>query len=292
MRYTWTNQGSQPKKIKPFLQALGMGHRLISDIKHGQGQFLINGQTVAPTALVPSGAQLTIIVNPEPVDPAVQVNHQPITVVYEDDHWLVVDKPAGLSSIPGPTNQTDTLLNRIKGYLMEQGADDLRPHLVSRLDRFTSGLVLIAKHRVAHSMIASQVQNHEIDKRYLAIVSGQLTPDHDIIDRPIGRVADSPKRMVTTDGQAAQTEYWCEQSTAQWTLIRVRLHTGRTHQIRVHLAALDHPLLGDELYGGPQDLIARQALHATSLTFKDPFSRRTLHFESPLPADMQQILKH
>lgn len=172
MRYTWTNQGSQPEKIKPFLQALGMGNRLISDIKHGQGQFLINGQTVAPTALVPSGAQLTIIVNPEPVDPAVQVNHQPITVVYEDEHWLVVDKPAGLSSIPGPTNQTDTLLNRIKGYLMEQGADDLRPHLVSRLDRFTSGLVLIAKHRVAHSMIASQVQNHEIDKRYLAIVSG------------------------------------------------------------------------------------------------------------------------
>lgn len=179
MRYTWTNETPQPVKLKRFLQSVGLGHRLISDIKHGQGQFLINDQLVAPTAEVPVNGVVTVIVNPEPADPTVVVSDQALDVVFEDENWLVVNKPADLSSIPGPTNQTDTLLNRVKGYLLQTNATDLRPHLISRLDRFTSGLILIAKHRLAHSLIAPQVQNHEIDKRYVAIVAGDVEPDHE-----------------------------------------------------------------------------------------------------------------
>lgn len=290
MEYTWDNQIAQPTTIKRFLQRQGVGHRLIADAKHGQGQFLLNGEPAASATMVGPGDQITFALQSEPEDKTVATSYQPLKIVFEDANWLIVNKPAGLTSIPGPTNSTDTLLNRIKGYLKAHELDDLRPHLVLQLDRFTSGIVLIAKHRLAQSMIAAQVEQHRIEKIYCAIVTGVINQPHGVIDAPIGRVIDSPKRAVMPTGQVAKTEFWLQASNPDWSLLKVQLHTGRTHQIRVHLAHIGHPLLGDQLYGGPQDLLTRQALHASRLKFVDPFTKHPIEVTAPLPDDMQQII--
>jgi 23S rRNA pseudouridine1911/1915/1917 synthase len=288
--YQWKYEGDKPITIKKFMSQVGLGHRLLADIKYGDGVFRMNAKVESITTIIEPGEVVTLVTNPIPEDPEVKVSDEPIEIVYEDQNWLVVNKPAGLSSIPGPTNSTDTLLNRVKGYLIQSGATDLRPSLIIRLDRFTSGIVLVAKNRVSQSMISHQVENHELDKRYTAIVSDHLELDHDVIDHPIGKVEDSPRRVVRPDGKTAQTEYWVKSTGEDWTEVEVQLHTGRTHQIRVHFTHLGHPLLGDELYGGPQTLIQRQALHAQSLSFTDPFTHEQKVFKVALPTDMSDII--
>lgn len=289
MENTWYYRGQDPIKIKRYLQSLGMGHRLFNDIKNGAGQLLVDHRPVRPTTKILPNQPLTLIVEPEPSDPTVAVNHGPLKIAYEDANWLVIDKPAGLSSVPGPTEQNDTVLNRVKGYLEEQGSEDLRPHLITRLDRFTSGLLLVAKHRVASSMISHQVESHEVKKEYLAIVSGQLPDQHGFIDQPIARVKDQAARVIDASGQPAKTEYWVEEAKEGHSLVRLRLHSGRTHQIRVHLSWLGNPLVGDHLYGGELDRTEHQALHATKLAFKDPFTEEDRVLESKLPEELQAL---
>ncbi|KRN28445.1 hypothetical protein IV38_GL001445 [Lactobacillus selangorensis] len=291
MEYTWTKTTTAPLKVKRFLIDCGLSHRLISAMKKGAGQFLVNGKLATTATELKQGDQVTVRLDAEPADPAVAVSTAPLNILFEDQNWLVVDKPAGLTTIPGPTNSTDTLVNRVKGHLLAEQADDLRPHIILRLDRFTSGVVLIAKNRLAQSLIAPAVEGHQLDKRYIAIASGRVTPQHGNFTGPIGRVGTTPQREVRADGKPAHTEYWCRETTDKWTLADVKLYTGRTHQIRVHFAVAGHPLLGDELYGGPMDLIQRQALHASFLKFSDPFTHEKLTFEAPLPADMQHVLQ-
>lgn len=284
MEVTWLYTGDEPVKIKRFLQSLGMGHRLFNDIKKGQGEFLVDHRPVRPTTKILPNQPLTIKVEPEPADPAVMVSHEPLKVVYEDANWLVIDKPAGVTSIPGPTVDNGTVLNRVKGYLEAQGSADRRPHLITRLDRFTGGLLLVAKHHVASSMISQQVQQHRMLKEYTAVVSGHFDQDHGTIDQPIARRDGQIQRVIAADGQRAVTEYWLEAQGDGWARVRVQLHTGRTHQIRVHFAAIGHPLIGDPLYGGDTSHFDHQLLHASKIAFDDPFSQEKLTFTSPLPA--------
>ncbi|WP_367342735.1 RluA family pseudouridine synthase [Limosilactobacillus sp.] len=290
MENTWIYRGQDPIKIKKFLQSLGMGHRLFNDIKRGDGQFLVDHRPVRPTTKVLPNQPLTVKVNPESPDPDVAISDKAIDIIFEDDNWLVINKPAGMASIPGPTTGNDTLLNRVKGYLQKSGSEDLRPHLITRLDQGTSGLLLIAKNHVAQSMISQQVQGHKLGKQYLAIVQGRIELDGGTIDQPIARVAGQAQRVIDPSGQAAQTDYQVEQRGNGWTLVRAILKTGRTHQIRVHFSSIGHPLLGDHLYGGSLDQIKRQALHAAHLSFTDPFTLKKLSFDAPMPADMQAIL--
>lgn len=291
MEASWQYTGTEPVKIKKFLQSLGMGHRLFNDIKKGQGEFLVDHRPVRPTTKILPNQPLTIKVNPEPADPTVAVSHDPLQVVYEDDNWLVIDKPAGVTSIPGPSVTDGTILNRVTGYLIDRQSPDQRPHLITRLDRDTGGLLLVAKHHVASSMISQQVQQHRMVKEYTALVSGNFTDDHGTIDQPIARVAGQVRRVVAKDGQSALTEYWVEDQGDGWARVRVCLHTGRTHQIRVHFAAIGHPLFGDALYGGDTSRVDHQLLHANHLAFLDPFSRRQLSFTSSLPATFNEIMK-
>lgn len=290
MENTWIYRGDEPIKIKKYLQSLGMGHRLFNDIKHGDGQFLVDHRPVRPTTKILPNQPLTIKVQAEAADPEVVSSDQELKLAFEDANWLVVNKPAGLASIPGPTTGNDTILNRVKGYLERQHSDDLRPHLITRLDQGTSGLLLVAKNHVAQSMISPQVQGHCLGKQYLALVQGRIELDGGTIDQPITRVTGQARRVVSADGQPAQTEYQVLRRGEDWTLVRAVLKTGRTHQIRVHFASLGHPLLGDQLYGGSQNLIERQALHASRLSFTDPFTQKNVSLTADLPADMAKII--
>ncbi|TMT02944.1 RluA family pseudouridine synthase [Apilactobacillus kunkeei] len=264
---------------------------MYNDVK-STGTILVNGNVVGLDYKIAVGDEVTVIFPPETSDDEVAFSDEPIDVIYEDDNWLVVNKPAGLTSVPGPSNRVDTLVNRIKGYLKKQGSTDLRPHLITRLDRFTSGIVLVAKNRLANSLANQQVAQHKIDKMYYAVVDGIGLNDHGMIDKPIGRVGDNFRREVTEDGQKAKTEYWKVSEFDDATLVRLKLHTGRTHQIRVHMTSLGHPLLGDELYQGPLDRgIERQALHAYYIQFNDELANQVRTFEVELPADMKSVVK-
>ncbi len=291
MQFTWQNQDEQNAGIKKFLGAHGVSHRMYNDVK-STGTILVNGNAVGLDYKLAVGDEVTVIFPPEASDDDVAFSDEAIDVIYEDDNWLVVNKPAGLTSVPGPSNRVDTLVNRIKGYLKKQGRTDLRPHLITRLDRFTSGIVLVAKNRLANSLANQQVAQHKIDKMYYAVVDGIGLDDHGMIDKPIGRVGDNFRREVIADGQKAKTEYWKVSELGDSTLVRLKLHTGRTHQIRVHMTSLGHPLLGDELYEGPLDRgIDRQALHAYYLQFEDELANQVRTFEIELPEDMKSVVK-
>ena len=267
-----------------------MGHRLFNDLKNGEGEFLVDHRKVRPTTQILPNQPLTIKAQPELADDTVEISNEPLNIVYEDDNWLVVDKPAGVTSIPGPTVQNDTVLNRVKGYLIANNSADLRPHLITRLDRFTGGLLLIAKHHIASSMISQQVQQHQMLKEYTALVEGQIMDEHGEINKPIGRKDGQAARVIDENGQRALTEYWVEERGAKWTRVRVRLHTGRTHQIRVHFAAIGHPLIGDHLYGGDTSKYDHQLLHASKISFNDPFTLKQMTFTSELPAAFFELV--
>ncbi|WP_040470924.1 RluA family pseudouridine synthase [Lentilactobacillus kisonensis] len=290
MKFTWKSTSDDPDTLKKFLNAKGISHRMYKRIKTGGGSFKINGVAASGSQLEP-GDVVEVVLPDEVSDPNVAVSDQPIEVVYEDDNWLVVNKPAGLTVVPGPANRDDTLVNRVKAHLVNAHAVNLVPHIITRLDRFTSGLVLVAKHGLANSLANEMLAKKTLYKQYAAVVAGKGLAAHGVINHPIAKDPNGYGQIISDAGKSALTEYWVERQFSDRTLVKVVLHTGRTHQIRVHFAAIGHPLLGDALYSGPMDLgIDRQALHATNLEFVDPFSKKQLTFESQLPEDVSRIL--
>lgn len=225
----------------------------------------------------------------------------PLDVVYEDDDLIIVDKPAGMVVHPAKGHAHDTLVNALlfKGKtLSDAGGDELRPGIVHRLDKDTTGLVAVAKNAVAHASLSAQLKSREMGREYLAVVKGTLKPPAGEISKPIGRHTVHRKKMTVSETRSsgareARTLY----ETLEFfpggfaSLVRVRLKTGRTHQIRVHLASVGNPVMGDEVYGRQKSpLIARPALHAARLTLVHPSSGKTMTFEAPLPPDFEKLL--
>ncbi len=219
---------------------------------------------------------------------AAQPEAIPLTVVYEDDDIVVVDKPAGMVVHPAPGHHGGTLVHALLGRGGEwSGAGGvLRPGIVHRLDKGTSGLIVVARTDAAHRSLAAQLSDRTLSRTYLAIVRGRLKDDAGTLEGPIGRHPNDRKRMaVVAGGRFARTRYQVVERRGGHTLLRCDLDTGRTHQIRVHLAALGHPVAGDTEYGGRTDGAERPLLHAWQLRLRHPRTRAEMSFEAPPPAD-------
>lgn len=250
----------------------------------------LNGRRTMMAKKVGDGDQLEILLFPEE-DYGVTPEKIPLVIPYEDEHLLVVDKPAGLAVHPTEPGQMGTLANGLAFHYREKELKIKIRH-IHRLDKETSGLLLVAKHALSHTLLDEALRERRIKRLYLALVTGRLTEKKGRIDLPIGRDRHhATRRRVSQTGDRAITEYEVIREYPSGSLVQLELKTGRTHQIRVHLSHLGHPLLGDALYGGDAALIRRQALHAAHLSFIHPFTGQELAFNSPLPEDMAKILE-
>ncbi len=258
------------------------GHITVNDVVARSGFKLSTGDRI--TASIPPEEPGTLL--PEFI---------PFGILYEDDDVLVIDKPAGLPVHPAPGHPGHTLVNGLLAYLstLPDTGDALRPGIVHRLDMDTSGVMLVAKNRVAHANLAEQFKSRSVAKVYLALVRGRLSPEDGAIEAPIGRDPRNRKRMAVVAehrGRPARTGYHVVRYTDSYTLLEVTLETGRTHQIRVHLAAIGHSVVGDTTYGVSSPYLSRQFLHSYHLGFCLPATGEHVEFESELPADLQQAL--
>lgn len=213
-----------------------------------------------------------------------------IAVVYEDEYFLAVNKPAGIIVHPTPNHPTGTLANGIKHYLMRKNID-IPIRFANRIDMDTSGLVVVAKSGEAHAALSAQLDEDGSRKYYLAVAEGEISPVSGTIDKSIGIDKENPiRRAISEDGQRSITEYEVIEQYKEAALLRLKLITGRTHQIRVHLSSIGHPLLGDRLYEGSTELIERQALHAYELIFTHPFTEEIIELQASLPEDISALI--
>jgi 23S rRNA pseudouridine1911/1915/1917 synthase len=266
--------------------------RLMAD-----GRVTADGQPVRANSIVPPGAVIVIDV-PPPEPAGIEPEAIPLDVVYEDADVLVVAKPAGLVVHPSPGHWSGTLVNALLARDTAYGgiAGVERPGIVHRLDRDTSGLLMVAKNDAAQTSLMAQLKARRVKKTYLALVQGAVQAPAGRIEAPIGRDPRNRQRMaVVPDGRPSVTGYRVRERLAGWTLLEVDLVTGRTHQIRVHLAALGHPVAGDTVYGtgtarrGPEGL-GRLFLHAWRLVFATPSTGDLVRLEAPLPPELEAVL--
>ncbi|MBN1160755.1 MAG: RluA family pseudouridine synthase [Dehalococcoidales bacterium] len=258
-----------------------------------EGLITVNDKAAKPSLKLKPGDKISVVIPPAP-RPDLEAENIPLKIIYEDDDVLLVDKPAGLAVHPAPGHPSHTLVNAVLNYLPSLAGDDdsLRPGIVHRLDKDTSGLILIAKNRVAQANLSAQFKNRAVKKTYLALVKGKLTPQQGIIEAAIGRDRRYRQRMaVVSKGREARTEYRVIKYYGNHTLLEIKPETGRTHQIRVHLAAIGFPVAGDAAYGLKSPRFPRQFLHAGKIAFRLPSTGEFVEFESPLPQDLQKVLK-
>ncbi|MBM7571547.1 RluA family pseudouridine synthase [Aquibacillus albus] len=275
--------------IRDYLREVrGLSRRLIKAIKFNGGSLLVNGELSTVRRKLIEGDELEVILPPEERGSYMKPEKLPLDIVYEDDDVLVINKPSGVATIPSFNHVSGTIANRILGYYDEHKLD-YTVHIVTRLDRDTSGLMLVAKHRYSHSILSNDQKQGLVNRRYYAIIEGKLGNKNGVVDLPIARETDSIiKRRVHDDGQRAITRYEVEKEIGETTLLDIKLETGRTHQIRVHFSHLGHPLIGDDLYGGDMTVMKRQALHCRLLSFIQPTTKERINLSSELPEDMKQ----
>ncbi len=281
------------ERLDRFLAALPeIGSRAVAERLLRDGGVLVDGNPRSKSSRLAGGEELEFE-PPGPVTSTLQPEEMELTVPYEDEHLLVVDKPAGLVVHPAPGHAQGTLVHGLLAYDVEGGEEPERPGIVHRLDRDTSGLMVVARSPEAHRRLQELVQQRALTREYLALVVGRPRSRSGTIDAPIGRDRrDALRHSLDTDTpREAVTHFEVEELLRRHALLRVRLETGRTHQIRVHLAAVDLPVAGDPVYGRAGDLgLERQFLHAARLAFPHPFTGDAVDVSSPLPADLETAL--
>ncbi|MGQ9676276.1 MAG: RluA family pseudouridine synthase [Chloroflexota bacterium] len=266
-----------------------LAQRLIAN-----GAVWVDGQAVKAASRVTVGQVVSVQVpRPEPI--GVVPEPLPLQVIYDDPDLVVIDKPAGLVVHPAAGHPRGTLVNALLArYPNLAIGTSLRPGIVHRLDKDTSGLMVVAKNDLAQASLSCQIKERQVLKEYLALVHGHVRATRGTIDAPIGRDPRDRKRMaVVASGRMARTHFSLKERLAEYDLLDVQLETGRTHQIRVHLASIGHPVAGDQVYGRPDREIGleRQFLHAFKLGFRLPRTDEYVEFTSPLPADLEATLE-
>lgn len=280
------------RMVKGILRgSLQLSYTLLKSLKWRENAILLNGQSVHVNAIVHAGDVVSVALSERtPREDLYCENTAAPNIVYEDEDLLVLNKPAGVAMHPKADDAAaPSLAAMLTGYLGEGSV----PHFVSRLDKGTSGLLIAAKSGYIHDRLRRALHSSELRREYRAVAVGQVTPPRGVINAPIGRADGSIiRRCVCEDGLVSRTEYEVLQTTERFTLLRLRPETGRTHQLRVHMAYLGHPLAGDWLYGTEdKNLIARPALHSYELWFTQPITGQELHFTAPIPQDMQRLLE-
>ncbi len=261
--------------------------RLIDD-----GRVTVAGQRAKPALRLEAGQRVHVVL-PPPVADRVEPESIALDILFEDADLLAVNKPAGMMVHPAPGHRSTTLVNAILAHCRDLSGIGgvLRPGIVHRLDRDTSGVIVVAKNDAAHNALARQLKDRSVEKTYLALVQGTPRPAEGVIDAPIARDPRNRQRMAVVEGgREAVTSYRVVERFRGMSLLEVRPRTGRTHQIRVHLAAIGHPIVGDRTYGRPSALIARQSLHARRIAFAHPRSGERMEIEAPLPRDLRDVL--
>jgi 23S rRNA pseudouridine1911/1915/1917 synthase len=270
---------------------VGISGTLLRRVKWVEDGILLDGSRVFANQPVTAGQVLDVRLSDPEEKQEFPATPGELDIVYEDRDLIVVNKAPGVSVHPGPGHYTDTLGNFLLWHFQQEG-EALSLHPVHRLDKGTSGLIVTAKHPFAQDQLRLQLHTNRFQRRYLAVCQGRLEPETGTIDLPIGRCDDSiVKRQVREDGDPAVTHYETLSAQGDRSLLRLELETGRTHQIRVHLAHLGHPLVGDFLYGTESAEISRPALHSAELSLVHPVTGETLGWTAPLPEDMAVLLK-
>lgn len=261
-----------------------------------KGQVVVNDK-IPKTSYKTKLGDVVKITFEEPKETKVKAQDIPLDIIYEDNDIIVINKPKGMVVHPGNGNPDGTLVNAVLNHCKDSLSGiggEIRPGIVHRLDKDTSGLIIIAKNDKAHINLSKQIQERSVKKIYTALVKGVIPEDTATINMPIGRSKlDRKKMAVRKDGKEAVTHIKVIKRYDKYTLIRVKIDTGRTHQIRVHMAEIGHPVVGDEVYsnGKNEFNVHGQMLHSTSLDFVHPITGKQMHFEAPLPKYFEEVLK-
>ena len=282
--------------LREFLHAKGISKRTLTATKYDGGTITVNGFERNVRHHLQLGDEVIVFFPPEVPSPGLRPEPGPLSIVFEDDALIIINKPAGQSTIPSRDHPAGTIANSLAGkFALERLPSTV--HIVTRLDRDTSGLICVAKNRHIHHLLSEQMIHSAFHRQYVAIVEGHIQQEKFSISQPIGRKDGSIiERIVREDGQKALTKVEVKRQSKidgnKFTEIALILHTGRTHQIRVHMQWAGFPLHGDDLYGGGRGLIGRQALHCAEIGFTHPLTGEYLKFSCESPVDMKQLLHH
>jgi len=294
-QFTYTiNKENEGMMIKAFLSAHNISKSCISALKRSDTGILVNGVKQFVTYQLKENDVLQIEIEETTKVNKILPTDISFDILYEDNDLLVINKPYGMPVHPSRTHVETSLANTVTYYYQQKG-ESIIFRCINRLDRDTTGLTIVAKNRISGALLSQAVSNREITRQYLAIVDGKLDQSDGIIDAPIERIGTSILRGVDFEnGKKAITHYYVEHydENKNVSLVRFQLETGRTHQIRVHMQYIGHPLIGDFLYNKSDSRMNRQALHATYIRFVHPTTKKEMEFTVPLPDDMNQFLNN
>lgn len=280
-------------RVEQFLKRKGYSSQNLTEIKRMPKSVIVNGEHYYMKQLLKAGDHLSIHIQETECSEKIPPTKLPLHIVYEDEDIIVLNKPAGMPIHPSLNNYTNSMANALAWYYQEQG----KPFIFrcsNRLDRDTSGLTVVAKHLVSGNILSCMVRDRQFHREYLAIVRGMVSPASGTIDAPLGRKDGTIiERCVDWEhGERAVTHYQTIDYKNGHSLVQLKLETGRTHQIRIHMKYLGFPLVGDYLYHPDMEFIQRQALHSHKIAFAHPITGKWMEFEAPLPDDMQHILEY